>query len=59
MPSFPLGLRVRDNTKKFMVQPHEGDDLLSAFHLQYGRSTYVLRGKLAAVGIVVSIYNSS
>lgn len=41
-----------------MIQSHEEDDLLGAFHLQYGRSTCVLRRKLAAVGSAVLIYDS-
>lgn len=40
-----------------MVQSNEGDDLLGAFHLQYGRSTYMLRGKLFVFGSAILIYD--
>lgn len=47
----------RDNIERSMVQSNEGDDLLGAFHLQYGRSTYMLRGKLFVVGSAILIYD--
>lgn len=59
VPGFPLGLKVpRKTLRSPRSQPNKGDDLLGTFQLQYGRSTYLLMGKLVVGGgSVVLIYD--
>lgn len=47
VPGFDVDLRVtRITLRSPWSQSNKGDDLLGAFRMQYGRSIYLLRGKL-------------